>query len=1078
MSTRSESFGRLLKGAINSIAAYEGKTAPAIEDELGQQLGLAGSAIQRYKAGYLPPEPRAIALFAEAGVRRGFLARAWLQRFLQAARYPHPEALFLQLADALGTTVPGVASGLPTGTVALLLTDIAGSSQRWEQQPRAMERALERHDAILRQALDAFAGQVVKTVGDAFIAVFTTVPAALEAAFAAQRALQAEDWGPAGPLLVRMALHAGAPQLRDGDYFGPAMNRAARILSAGHGGQVLLSFSAQELARDLLPPEAALRDLGEHRLKDLGRPERIFQLVAPGLPAAFPPLNALDRFRHNLPPQATPLVGREAEAEQAGALLDEPRVRLLTLTGPGGIGKTRLALQVAAERLERYRDGVVFVPLAEVSDPAQVPAAISQALGVREQAGQPLLEQLQATLKPRGLLLLLDNFEQVVAAAPAVGAILAAAPEVQALVTSRETLKLYGEQEYAVPPLALPEAGRVLPLGRLAHVEAVRLFIERAQAMRPDFAVTAENAPFIAEICARLDGLPLAIELAAARSKLFPPRALLARLDQRLRLLSGGPRDLPARQQTLTNAIAWSYDLLDAAEQVVFARLAVFVGGCTLEAAEAVAGDDAGAVEGELAAYVPREAVLDGLSALVDRSLVRQVESTDGEPRFVMLETIRAFALERLAASGEERALRSRHARYFHDLTEHGMVLLCGPELPIWLRRQHADRANVRAALSWSLAGGDPALAVSIVGAVQSYWRWGYEAIMPERLTLLRSALASGAGTPWIQARARLTMANWEPDEGAVELLLGAASWHWERVDDIRIEAERLRLLASANAMTRGTRQSEPLLEQVVALPRVAGDEVTRAAALQLLAEEQLRQGNQDAARARYSEALAIVRAADCVKHTASALMIMALSLQVMPVEREEWMAEAELLLHGAGDARRLAFAYIERSILALAEGQYERAQAALDAARVTFPNEYDLHDDLWLEQQYAHLARARGDLDTARTGYRRILSRLPVDAFTRPAIWSALSGLAEVAIAAGEADTAARYYGMAASIFDAHPQRYTYVDGIAHSRSEQALAVTRAALGDEAFAAAFASGKALTLEQAVAEVLASSAVE
>ncbi|HEX5689635.1 MAG TPA: adenylate/guanylate cyclase domain-containing protein, partial [Roseiflexaceae bacterium] len=390
MSNRSETFGRLLKGAINSIAAYEGKSAPAVEEELGAQIGVAGSAIQRYKAGNLPPEPRAIQILAEAAVRRGFLSRAWLLRFLQAARYPTPETLVAQLADLLGADKTTVPTTLPSGTLAFLFTDIAGSTMLWEQQPQAMERALGRHDTILRQTIDAYGGQVFKTVGDAFYAVFSTTSDALDAAFAVQRALATEAWGPIGTILVRMAIHVGTAQQRDGDYFGPPLNRVARLLSSGHGGQILLSLSAQELVRDLLPSEVALRDLGEHRLKDLGRPERIFQAVTPDVPSDFPPLRTLDSYRHNLPSQPTPFIGREEDIQVLVDILRRSDTRLLTLTGPGGIGKTRLAIQAAAELLDAFRDGVSFVPLASVHEPDLVLPAIAQVLGVVEAVGRPL----------------------------------------------------------------------------------------------------------------------------------------------------------------------------------------------------------------------------------------------------------------------------------------------------------------------------------------------------------------------------------------------------------------------------------------------------------------------------------------------------------------------------------------------------------------------------------------------------------------------------------------------------------------------------------------------------------------
>ena len=542
---------------------------------------------------------------------------------------------------------------LPTGTVTFLFTDIEGSTTRWEQHREAMQAALARHDAILRQAIEAHGGQVFKTVGDAFYAVFATAPDALQAAITAQQTLQAEPWPEAlAPVLVRMALHTGAAEQREGDYFGPPLNRIARLLAAGHGGQILLSMATHGLIRDQRPPGVELRDLGEHRLKDLTMPEHIFQVVAPTLPSGFPPLKTLDVRPSNLPMQRSPLIGREREVAAVAALLRRDDVGLVTLLGPGGVGKTRLSLQVAVDLLDDFKDGVWFVNLAPITDPALVPSTIAQTLGVKEAGGEPLPETLKAYLREKRLLLLLDNFEQVVAAAPLVADLLASARHLKVLITSREVLHLYGEHEYPVPPLALPDLKHLPPLDYLSQYAAVALFIQRAQAIKPDFQVTNANAPAVAEICARLDGLPLAIELAAVRVRLFPPEALLGRLEHRLKALAGGARDLPARQQTLRGTIDWSYQLLDPAEQTLFARLGVFVGGCTLEAAEAVCNPDGA---------LPLE-VLDALTSLVDKSLLRQhgdrTSTLDSEPRFGMFETVREYALERLAASGEENLVR------------------------------------------------------------------------------------------------------------------------------------------------------------------------------------------------------------------------------------------------------------------------------------------------------------------------------------------------------------------------------------------------------------------------------------
>src|SRR5919199_480705 len=594
---------------------------------------------------------------------------------------------------------------LPTGTVTFLFTDIAGSTALWEHHPDAARVALARHDVLVEQIVAAHDGRVVRPrgEGDSRFAVFARATDAVTAAAALQQAFYAEPWPTPTPLQVRMALHTGEADLWEGDYYGTAVNRCARLRAVAHGGQTVLSQATFDLVCDHSLHGVDLRDLGQHRLKDLQRPEHIYQLVIPGLPADFPLLTTLDARPTNLPVQPTPFIGREQEVAVVRACVLRPEMRLLTLTGPGGTGKTRLALQVAADLLDAFPDGVYFVDLAPISDPALVATTIATTLGVRETGG-PLIASLKAYLAAKHLLLLLDNFEQVLAAAPLVADLLTAAPHLKVLVTSRTVSHLQGEHEVPVPPLTLPDPQHLPQLDQLSQYAAVALFIQRAQAAKPDFQVTNANAPAVAEICYRLDGLPLAIELAAARIKLLPPPVLLARLTQRLQVLTGGARDLPARQQTLRRTIDWSYNLLDAGEQQLFRRLGVFVGGATLEAVEAVSRADSDGAED----------VLGGLQALVDQSLLQVADEPEGAPRFTMLETIREYALEQLQASGEEERIQQQHVLYFLALVEAIAPKLHGPDEPAAFQRLEAEHDNLRAALTWSLAHGEPELGQGI----------------------------------------------------------------------------------------------------------------------------------------------------------------------------------------------------------------------------------------------------------------------------------------------------------------------------------------------------------------------------
>jgi predicted ATPase/class 3 adenylate cyclase/DNA-binding CsgD family transcriptional regulator len=862
-------------------------------------------------------------------------------------------------------------NALPTGTVTFLFTDIEGSTRLLEAGQEAYRTALVRHDTLLAQVIADHGGMVVQQAGDGFSVAFRSPTPAVRAALDGQAALQREPWEEAGQVRVRMALHTGEVELQEkGKYFGQPLHRCARLMDSAHGGQVLLSAVTAALVGESLPTGAWLKDLGEHRLRDLVRTERVYQLVGPDLPADFPPLRTLTTIPNNLPMQATAFIGREQQLQAVRTALLRTDTRLVTLTGPGGTGKTRLALQAAADLLDSFRDGVYVVALASVTDPDLVASAIAQALDVREVAGRPITTSLGDALRQRRLLLVLDNFEQVAAAAPTVAELLGSAPRLKILVTSRSVLHVYGERELSVPPLALPDHRTAPTALHLAQFEAVHLFVDRAQAARSDFALVNENASAVAEICQRLDGLPLAIELAAARVRALPPRAMLQRMERRLPLLTGGARDLPARQRTLRDAIAWSYDLLEPDEQTLFRRLAVFR-GCTLEAAESVCAGDPSRPGATSVALPPLDLpVLDGIESLVEKSLLLQEEAFDGQPWYSMLETVREFALERLEESGESDAIHRRHALAALTLAESSEGELYGAEQTAWLQRLEQEHDNLRSALRWCEEQGFAAPALRL--AVALWWFWstrGHVQEGREHLTSLldRFAASASGGRAELYARALYAagmLASWQGDHAV------ARARHQEGLAIRRQIGEPMGLfttlegLGMAACLQGDYVAARRYMEEALALVRDLDDRLPYANVMNTLGNVSYELGDLEAARAYYEQSIAsFSESYDPRYRTLNAAMI-AVAVVVLDQERhDEAHALATRALVGSEETGNWRMAAVARSTLggiALARGDLAAAREHLSAAIAT---QHELGDVAGISQvleRFVELAAAQ----------------------------------------------------------------------------------------------------------------------
>jgi predicted ATPase/class 3 adenylate cyclase/Flp pilus assembly protein TadD len=850
---------------------------------------------------------------------------------------------------------------LPTGTVTFLFTDIEGSTKLWERDPEAMRVALAQHDSVLRAAIEAHNGHVFKTVGDAFCAAFATAADALNAALDAHLTLAMRDWSGIEPIRVRMGLHTGVAEERDNDYFGQTLNRVARLQGIGHGQQTLLSQATYELVHGCLPPETALIDLGHHRLKDLAAPERVWQVIHPQLPAEFPALRSLNLLSTNLPQQLTSFIGREKELAEIKDLLG--KTRLLTLTGSGGTGKTRLSLQASADVLEQYPDGVWIVELAPLADPTLIPQAVAEVLNLRESPGDTITKTLLRFLKARAMLLVLDNCEHLLeASARLIDSILKSCPQIRVLVSSREALGIAGEIAYRLPSLSVPNPREPQTPQNLVRHEAVRLFIERATAANPAFALTSQNAQALASVCYRLDGIPLAIELAASRVRAMPLDQIESRLDSRFRLLTGGSRTALPRQQTLRALIDWSYDLLNDSEKAVLCRLSVFAGGWTLEGAEAVCVGE-GIEDWE---------VLDLLTSLVDKSLVNY-EDWEPSGRYRMLETVRQYARDRLMERGESIAVRQRHQDYFLAWAEAATLKLTGADQAEWLHRLEIEHENLRAGLDWSLSEMGDVQSLRFCKAVQRFW-W------------MRGHLTEGR--EWSErALSQPALPDWNLERANV--LNGTGVIAWMQGD-----------FASARAYH----------EQSLALYRQIGDSKGTGDALNGLGIVLCAQGDYTSALTCYQESLAIKRELGdrSITDTLGNLGVVAFARSDYGSARA-YYEESLALQRQREDRRGIALSLNGLGVVADEQGEYDSARAYHEESLAIRRELGDRRGIAWSLNNLGAGADARGDYVAARNYHEESLAIRREIGDQSGITWS-LHGLAVVAYEMGDFDAALTY--------------------------------------------------------------------
>jgi len=906
---------------------------------------------------------------------------------------------------------------LPSGTITLLFTDIEGSTQHWEQQRAAMSEALRRHDELLRTAIEVHGGYVFKTVGDAFCAAFSRASDALAAAAGAQRALADEDWSALGRLTVRMALHSGTTDERDGDYFGPTVNRVARLLSIAHGGQVVVSGSTAPLVSSAMPERTELLDLGSHRLKDLVEPEHVWQLDIAGLPNEFPPLRSIEAFRNNLPLQRTTLIGRENDVAEVKELLDQHR--LLALVGSGGVGKTRLAVQVGADLLPRYPDGVWFVDLAPINDRELVASVVGQTIGLNQQQGQRVDQTIPPWLKRRKLLLIFDNCEHVLEPIAALaGAILATAKDVRILATSRQALGISGEVVHLLPSLAVPVETAGLQLEDALNYGALALFVDRAKAVDTRFALTDATTPIVAEICRRLDGIPLAIELAAARVNVLTIPNLAQRLNERFTLLTGGSRDALPRQKTLSALIDWSYDLLAPQEQRLFARLGVFAGGFGLDAATTICGGE-GLGESD---------ILDLLSSLTDKSLI--VADTSGEhERYRLLESTAAYALEKLGAHEEREALTRRHAEYFCHHALAAEERYTGSE-SAWVAAAELELDNDRAALEWALTRGyDAVLGGAIAGALGRLW-WSAGLSVEGRYWIeLALEHLRDADHPHVAARLWHSLSDLEFGQRKHDAAERAMQLY-ASVDDARGTADAQRRLGFALCQMGRLDEAQVAIEHALVALRECGKAYQVAACLDMQANVVWGQGDVPAARALFAQALAGHKT--------------------------------------VGNELGTAVVLTNLAILEFADGHPELALQAASEAHAIHARGKNAVNLAISHMNIAEIENALGDFNAARDSAREGL-RLARQVGHGVIIAGALQYLARLAVARGDARRGALLRGYVDAQYSALKEQRDTLEQKSYGQLMSALSES---LSEEQIAQLAAEGATWSEDQATAEAL------